>query len=217
VVDDGSPERGAYAELVQQFSSLFRELAYLRNDSNRGASHSRNRGIRQAKHELVALVDDDDEWLPRKLQRQVEVFAAAPMDVGLVYTWTDVVEGESLVPFYRAEIQGRCYPRILKECFIPSPSVMVRKSALVRAGLFDERLPSCQDWDMWTRIFRKGYEARVVKEVLALYHKQSSHSVGTSREARKGYAMYYRKHFRDLVRHGEWQHLARWMRWSVRL
>jgi glycosyltransferase involved in cell wall biosynthesis len=217
VVDDCSPEEGGYADIVQQLSQRFREFSYLRNDSNRGAPHSRNRGICQSKYELVALVDDDDEWLPQKLQRQVEVFAGSPAEVGLVYTWTDVVESGKSFPVYRAEIEGQCFRQILKECFIPSPSVMVRKDALRSAGLFDETLPSCQDWDMWTRIFKQGYEARVVKEVLTLYHKHPSDSIGTSPQARKGYAMYYRKHILSLVRYGEWRHLVRMVRWTAGL
>jgi len=196
-----------------QFARVFEEFSYLRNSSNRGAPYSRNRGISRSKHELVALVDDDDEWLPDKLIKQVEVFSTAPASVGLVYTWTDVVKSGKALPVYRAEIEGRCLRQILKECFIPSPSVMLRKSALESAGLFDERLPSCQDWDMWTRIFKKGYEARVVRELLALYHRQASHSLGTSDRARRGYVMYYRKHLPSLVRYGEWRHLMRMLRW----
>jgi hypothetical protein len=49
----------------------------------------------------------------------------------------------------------------------------------------------------------------VVREVLTLYHKQPSNSIGTSRRSREGYVRYYRKHFWALARHGEWRHLTR--------
>lgn len=194
VVDDNSniPE---YAQVVEKYSSLLPEFTFLSNDTTCGAPYSRNRGINAAKYDLIALVDDDDEWLPTKLEKQVDAFAKSGSGVGLVYTWTDAVDEEgTVVHTYRSCIEGQAVKQILAECFIPSPSVMVRKSAICAAGLFDERFPSCQDWDMWTRILSKGYECRVVKEVVTIYHKHSSPSIGMSPSAIRGYKMFYLKH-----------------------
>lgn len=215
VVDDCSPNIEAYESVVLEFVPRLKDFTFLRNESNRGAPFSRNSGIRHAKNELVALVDDDDEWLPLKLERQVAIFAQSPPEIGLVYTWTDVVEDGQRRAFYRSHLEGRCLSFILTECFIPSPSVMVRKQAIMNVGMFDETFPSCQDWDLWTRLCAAGYEVRVVPEVLTLYHKQSSNSIGSSRRAREGYVRYYRKHFWSLARFGRWRHLARFARMVV--
>lgn len=215
VIDDFSANIKEYENVIAEFSLVFQDFSFLRNSSNRGAPHSRNHGIRHAKYDLVALVDDDDEWLPHKLAKQVEVFTHSPPIVGLVYTWTDVVDLGVQSAFYRAETEGKCLHDILKECFIPSPSVMLRKAVFSDVGFFDEQLPSCQDWDMWTRIFANGYECRVVREALTLYHKQASSSIGTSPRARHGYAMYYRRHYLKLLRYGQWRHLVRFFRLSV--
>jgi len=212
VVDDCSPNEHEYRVVLEQMAPLLPAFTFIRNAHNRGAPHSRNRGIQAARYDLVALVDDDDEWLPRKLERQIDVFANSSPKVGIVYTWTDVVEDGRRQPFYRAQLQGSALPAILHECFIPSPSVMARKTALLEAGLFDERLPSCQDWDMWTRLLALGYEARVVPEVLTLYHKHGTPSIGASANARSGYIQYYAKHFWKLLRFGEWRHLMRFAR-----
>lgn len=215
VVDDCSPDQEKYAKIVAEYSKFLPALHFLRNDTNRGAPYSRNRGIRQARYDLIALVDDDDEWLPRKLERQIDVFSQASSQVGLVYTWADVVENGGRTPLCRADFEGHCLPRMIAECFVPSPSVMARRAALLDAGLFDERLPSCQDWDMWTRMLARGYEVRVVREVLTLYHKHAASSIGASPRARSGYVMYYRKHLWKLLRFGQWRHIARLARWSV--
>lgn len=215
VVDDCSPQADEYERLRREYAGRFAQFSFLRNPGNRGAPFSRNRGIREARYEFVALVDDDDEWLPRKLERQWQIFERAPERVGLVYTWTDVVERGERRPFYRACIEGACLSQLVSECFVPSPSVMLRKRALLEAGLFDERMPSCQDWDMWTRVLARGYEARVAREVLTLYHKQEGASIGTSPRARAGYVMYYRKHVLKLVKHGQWRHLVRFARLAV--
>lgn len=195
VVDDNSPNLMEYEPVIEKYSKVFKEFTFTSNENNRGAPYSRNRGIRLAKYDLIALVDDDDEWLPEKLARQVDLFRLSPSNVGLVYTWTDAInEKGEIVHRYRAEIEGNAIKEILTECFIPSPSVMVRKAAIVEAGLFDETFPSCQDWDMWTRLLAKNYSCYPVKRVLTLYHKHEDGNIGMSETALNGYRLYYKKH-----------------------
>ena len=213
VIDDNSPNELDYEIVIGRYKSLIPELHFLSNDTNSGAPYSRNRGIIAAKYDLIALVDDDDEWLPAKLEEQVNIFKHSDERVGIVYTWTDAIdENGAITHRYRGAVEGNAIREILTECFIPSPSVMVRKKVIIDAGLFDESFPSCQDWDMWTRIFAKGYEARVVSKVLTLYHRQTSNSIGTSVKARFGYSLYYRKHFWRLLCFGKFRHLARFVR-----
>ena len=195
VVDDCSPNYNDYVLVIEKYKKNLKEFKFLRNSENRGAPYSRNRGIKEAKYDLIALVDDDDEWLPKKLEMQFEIFKNNNENLGLVYTWTDAIDENGKVVYkYRSEIEGNPKKEILKECFIPSPSVMVRKKAIIEAGLFDEKMPSCQDWDMWTRIIMKGYEVKVVKEVVTIYHKHREGNIGLSERAKEGYKMYYKKH-----------------------
>lgn len=215
VVHDGPVMKKAYEILIKKYSDKLRSFSFSCNDKSRGAPYTRNQGIKIAQYELLALVDDDDEWLPNKLMDQVSIFNKSRKNLGLVYTWTDVVEGNKRIPFYRDSYSGNCLGNLLNRCFIPSPSVMVRKKAIIAAGLFDEALPSCQDWDMWTRICQIGYEVDVVKKPLTLYHKQTSGSIGTSNKAKHGYKMYYRKHFWKIIRHGEFRHIARFFRLTI--
>lgn len=213
VVDDHSPEVEAYARVVEKYAARFPAFTFLRNASNMGAPHSRNRGIEAAAYPLIALVDDDDEWLPEKLEKQVTVFRQSGAEVGLVYTWADAVDASGqVVHRYRSEIEGQTARAILRSCFIPSPSVMVTKAAMIEAGMFDESFPSCQDWDMWTRIVLKGYAVRVVKEVLAIYHQHGNASIGLSENARQGYRMYYRKHLMAAIRYLNIKNIYRYVR-----
>jgi len=194
VVDDNSPNYEEYLAVVEKYKNIFSEFKFITKAENKGAPNSRNIGIKEAKYDLIALVDDDDEWLPLKLEKQVKVFQYDKENIGLVYTWTDVInENNEIVFQYRSEIIG--YPRkeILKECFIPSPSVMVRKKAILESELFDESFPSCQDWDMWTRIIFKNYRIEVVREVLTIYHKHSNGNIGMSKRAKEGYIKFYLK------------------------
>jgi glycosyltransferase involved in cell wall biosynthesis len=79
IVDDASADDAA--EVVARQDPRIR---YVRHGSPKGACGARNTGIRLARGEFVGFLDDDDEWLPEKLQRQVRVFEASPSDVGVV-------------------------------------------------------------------------------------------------------------------------------------
>lgn len=198
IIDDNSSNQCEYEAVMNKYKNVFKEMQYHRNEKNSGAPYSRNRGIRLAAYELVALVDDDDKWLPNKLAWQNEVYEHSSDKLGIVYTWTDAIDEKGEVVYrYRSEIEGNAKVEILRECFIPSPSVLVRKSALLEAGLFDETMPSCQDWDMWTRIFLKEYTCRVVKSVEALHWHHHGPTIGKSQRAFQGYNKYYKKFLRE--------------------
>ena len=107
IIDDNSLNKEKYNEIIENYKSIFEELIYVRNNKNMGAPYSRNRGIKLAKFDLIALVDDDEEWLPDKLQKQVEVFDSSSKKVGIVYTWANVVDNSGRIIYkYRGEIEG---------------------------------------------------------------------------------------------------------------
>lgn len=190
VVDDASKQKNEYQEVVSKYENV----NYLRNDKNLGAPLCRNLGIQLAKADLVALVDDDDEWLPQKLEKQIEYLDQSSKNIGIVYTWAEARKEGRVLYRFQADWEGEVLPRLLMECFIPSSSVLVKKKALLQAGLFDPMMPSCQDWDMWTRILALGYDLGVVKSFETIYHKHDRKTIGGSVNAKKGYALFYDKH-----------------------
>ena len=202
VVDDASGMDEAYEMCIDGFRSRIPGLIYHRVTANSGAPHARNVGIRMASYEWIALVDDDDEWLPEKLARQWELAANADPKLGIIYTWTRA-EGNADQASYMStpSVQGDARRSILSNNFIMSSSVMVRKQAITAAGMFDEALPSCQDWDMWSRIFLNGYTCAVIPEVLTIYHRHGGESIGRSVRARLGYKLFLDKHFLAMLRH----------------
>lgn len=194
VVDDASSDEEGYRQVIERHSVEIC-LRYIRNPENRGAQHSRNRGVTESTGELVAFVDDDDEWLEHKLERQGHLFERASRRLGLVYSWADAVdEAGTVVHRYRATHRGDVLVPLLDTCFLPSPTIVVTRQALREIGGFDEEMRSCQDWDTWTRIVAAGYEVDVAAEVLAINHKHGRASVGTSPRRLEGFARYYGKH-----------------------
>ena len=109
IVDDNSPNLDEYKYIIEKYKNIFNEFKFITKSENKGAPNSRNIGIKEAKYELIALVDDDDEWLPLKLERQVKMIEDCNEKIGLIYTWTDVIdEDRNIVHRYRSYI-GKNY------------------------------------------------------------------------------------------------------------
>lgn len=150
VVDDCSTDETE--QVVRSFSDD--RIKYIRHDRNRRVSAARNTGIRCARGEYVAFLDDDDEWLPEKLQKVLEVFRNSDPEVGLVYTGEMILDARGkIVEISKATKSGWIYETVLASCFIGSPSrVTVKKQVLDRVAGFDEKLVNLEDCGLWLRV-----------------------------------------------------------------
>jgi glycosyltransferase involved in cell wall biosynthesis len=165
VVDNASTD--GTLELIKTIDD--RRISYIRHDRNLGGSVARNTGIRAAQAQYIALLDDDDQWLPEKLERQLKKMQESKPSVGLVYVGTEIFDekAQRLRTLHHPFYQGDVYKRLLLGTILGSASsVLVRKECFDRVGAFDDQLTSCQDWEMWLRI-AKEYEFAYVKDILA--------------------------------------------------
>lgn len=148
IIDDGSTD-----ETPDVVRRRYPTLRYIRRVDNHGTSAARNAGLKEAKGQYVAFLDDDDIWLPWKLRRQVQILEARP-ETGVVYgqeikrspqdvfVWPDAGEAPS----------GRIVRSLLISCPVNTSSVLMRQSAAERIGLFDESLRCWEDYDFWLRL-----------------------------------------------------------------
>jgi glycosyltransferase involved in cell wall biosynthesis len=167
VADDGSTDDSV--AIVASYGDRVRGL----RQANAGPSAARNLALGAATGEYVALLDADDRYHPRKLERQ------ARRDVAVVYC------GWRLVDAHGRELPERGWPRVegdllerlvLGNLFHPV-SVVVRRELVDVAGGFDERCPVNEDWDLFLRASRRGARWACVEEVLCDYriHPGQSH------------------------------------------
>jgi glycosyltransferase involved in cell wall biosynthesis len=169
VVDDGSTD--ATAALVNGYAARDGRVRYLRQPENAGVSAARNRGLREARGALVAFLDSDDEWLPYKLARQVDLFRRSPEAVGLVYGGVENVGPGGERTVHTPRHGGDLYRALLERNVIHGTSgVVLRRSAAARAGPFDEGIPAIEDWEYWIRVARHA-EAAYVPEPLIRYYE----------------------------------------------
>lgn len=147
VVDDGSSD-----ETPQMLLAYGSALRMLRQE-NRGVSAARNAGIAAARGELIAFLDSDDIWLPGKLARQVEFFRRHPEALICQTEELWVKNGCRVNPGRRHRKRGgMIFEPSLDLCLVSPSAVMLRRGLFHRVGLFDERLPACEDYDLWLRV-----------------------------------------------------------------
>jgi glycosyltransferase involved in cell wall biosynthesis len=174
IVDDGSTDRSA--ELISSYQC--RITIQCIHQENRGLSAARNRGIEHCDSDYIAFLDADDEWLPQKLAKQLEVFrSAAQENLGIVYCDYCTLDEQTSVtePAKRGpELRGEIFQRLLGGNLISGSgsSVLIKRECFTTAGLFDEELTACEDWDMWLRI-AASYAFDYVSEPLVKIRKHS--------------------------------------------
>ena len=168
VVDDASQDNTA--AVVQAFND--ERIRYIRHETNKKEAGARNTGVQNAGGEYIAFLDDDDEWLPEKLQRQVDLLDKCAAIVGCVYTGypkIDKVTGkivDQIVPSKR----GNIFEDMFIQNWVGTPStVLIRKTCFEKVGLFDESIAFSLDYDMWIRI-SKEYQFEYIRDPLVNYY-----------------------------------------------
>ncbi|MGD9365350.1 MAG: glycosyltransferase family A protein [Desulfobacteraceae bacterium] len=173
VVDDGSTD--ATPDLLSGYGDQIKVI----RQRNQGVSAARNKGIRSASGEYIALLDSDDYWLPEKLEKQVTFFKAHP-DARICQTqeiW--IRNGKRVNPKKRHQkYSGMIFEKTLPLCLVSPSAVMIRKTLFNEVGGFDEALPACEDYDLWLRIAWK-YPVYLIEAPLIV--KRGGHADQLSR------------------------------------
>jgi glycosyltransferase involved in cell wall biosynthesis len=154
-----------------------RTLVLRRNDRTPGLAGARNSGILAATGELVAFCDDDDEWLPEKLTRQVARLLAAPgsavSTTGILVRYQDRTTtrlAPTVLVTHRQLLRSR-----LTELH-PSTVLAHRDRLLSQIGLVDEEIPGsyAEDYEWLLRASRYGPVLAVPEPLAVIHWHQSS-------------------------------------------
>jgi glycosyltransferase involved in cell wall biosynthesis len=177
VVDDFSTDGTA------AIAGSYRGTRLLTLDRRRGAAGARNAGVADAKGTWVAFLDADDEWLPSKLEKQVEALRKSP-GASFVFCASHEVSaaGESLGDTYggRAVVAGDgAWKALLSNNFVATPTVMAPRALLLSLGGFDESLKVAEDQDMWIRLALAGPPAYVPESLVRVHVQPRSLSSWT--------------------------------------
>lgn len=171
VVDDASDE--PVQPILEAYDNS--RVRYHRHDKNKGLSAARNTGLRLARGSMVAFLDDDDEWLPEKLDRQVEQLEQADDAVGLVYCWMESVRNGAVFKYKRPSFRGDIFEHTLDRQPLGNGSTwLLRRDAVLDHEGFDEALPRGIDGDLLRRLC-VTHKVDYVPQVLVRYHVEHNH------------------------------------------
>ncbi|MBA4155959.1 MAG: glycosyltransferase [Gemmatimonadetes bacterium] len=154
VVNDGSPDDTV--DLLRPLAARGRIRVV--EQPNRGMGAARNRGIMAARGQYIALLDDDDLWLPDKLEHQVRVMQSRD-EVILVYGRHVILKanGTTFVDERTKLPTGSVHDEYLQRNWIVSPGqTLIRAAALRKVGGFDPGIWGNDDWELYIRLAREG-------------------------------------------------------------
>lgn len=145
-------------------------LQYVQHETNKHVSAARNTGVDIASGEYIAFLDDDDEWLETKLEKQVSKAERTSDRVGLIYCWMDYYDGDTVVRECHPTIVGDIFEETLGRQPLGNISTwLVKADVFDSVGVFDEDIKRGNDGDFLRRVCCKYHVAKV-PEMLTVYN-----------------------------------------------
>jgi glycosyltransferase involved in cell wall biosynthesis len=175
IVDDGSTDRTyQYSAGHSRTDSRIRVV----QQPNAGVAAARNRGIEEARADLIAPIDADDLWRPTKITRQLRALRAAGSEVKLVYTWSALIDENNKVVDWGDNplFAGDVLLALSSGNFVGNGSTaLMQKSVLKEVGGYDSSLrgrqaQGCEDWSLFLKIAERAHFA-VVPDYLTGYRQ----------------------------------------------
>jgi glycosyltransferase involved in cell wall biosynthesis len=203
IVDDGSGDNTSV--VVSDIKD--ERIRYVEFSENKGLSVARNSGLRASQGEFVAFLDDDDEWMPEKLESSLEVFRKnKESNIGLVYTNGYLVKKDKKNIFFKDSRPSRVLytdtqrHQNIFPTSISSPLLqfcMLPKSVVLKTGYFDECMRNWEDVDYFVRVATM-FDVYFLNLPLALIHEQDQHLGMINADVMRSREYFFQKH-RDKI------------------
>lgn len=167
VVNDYPNDTLLAQELGRKLHETDCKIKYIVHEVNKGACAARNTGLAAATGKYIAFLDDDDEWMNEKIQKQVQ---RMDENVGLVYCDSVRVNKKEQTIYKQRKPGKNPLNKILSFNYIGATSFPLLNTEYLRAiGGFDEKISSCQDYDVWIRMV-EHYDVAYIAEPLGKYY-----------------------------------------------
>ena len=175
IINDASvDETGDYLRRLERQDSRFRPI---HNIKPMGGGASRNIGLKNAHGEFIAFLDDDDEWMPDKIEKQVAFLKKHP-GVAVVSCW--YLTRSPTTEWANSRPENVTFRDILWNNFPGSFSFCMVRRSVIDSGLYlNESLTNFQDWEFWLRV-SQGYSISILPHVLAAYNDHQDARISTS-------------------------------------
>ena len=168
--DDGST-----CERTQEILRNYEDRITVHRKENSGPADTRNFLVEAASHDWIAWLDQDDIWLPNKLELQFE--AAERNGADFVYTNAELFGDTHEIGKFRnnpaSMPEGDVFEALVDDNFITTAGVMVRRQLVLDVGGHDISVAGVDDWDMWLKIAATGAKFAAIPEPVTLYRWHS--------------------------------------------
>jgi len=172
VIDDCSTDDTR--EIVASYAQKDPRVKLLTTERNSGGpALPKNIGLENAQGEYVAFLDHDDEWMPEKLEKQLQAFENSKDDMlGIVSCGANLInsKGECFSTYNPKDIQVGFPDVLLRNPIYSNSSVLMKKKVVDNVGQRDTNMKYSEDWDMWIRVCKNDYKIYFINETLFNYH-----------------------------------------------
>ena len=195
VVDDNDPDseyRKATENLITTRYSQEPKVRYVKMPKNSGSCPARARGVSESKGEYINFLDDDDEFLPTKIEQQMKVFAAdTEKKLAAVGCYANVIDGEGNLRYVETvDVKGNVFFYQMCDNVTTTSIVLIRKSVYVASGGF-QTMYSCQEHWMLIRLFSVCPYYDYVPEVLIRIYQHDGARISNNNNWSKGAIQLY--------------------------
>jgi len=196
VVDDCSDKEAS--NFIKDF--LPSNVNYIRHNKNRGLAAARNTGLNEANEQLVAYLDDDDIWLPGRLETQINLWNSLGPErknnLACIQVGAEIIDSKhNLLDVYLPFNQGNLKDSIInKGTGTISSCFLFIKEKIVKVGGFDEKLVSGIDDDIWMSLAKFGYSNIIITNPFVQIIRDHNNGMMSSTNMRiKGLSQYIHK------------------------
>lgn len=150
-------------------------IKYIRLEENGGPAVARNEGVKQATSDWIAFHDSDDEWLPGKIEAQVN-YLRSHKDVEFVYCSYKTTWGNNIVPtgFGFDHYEGDMIEILVNHNTVGAPTILMKKSLFDKIGGFETTIRCMEDWDFAIKIAKNNYLGFVEEPQMLTYRVDES-------------------------------------------
>lgn len=165
VINDGSTDNSL--SLIEDYKRNNPEInLQIIDKSNGGVSSARNAGLKNSSGNYIALLDSDDEWLPDKLEKQMNFLRQNP---NVYFIGGSLYRRKVKLGFKEIKKPERIKIKDILITMNPQTSTaLFRRSVIDKIGFYNENLSHGEDGDMWYRIFSK-FESWVIPDELVIF------------------------------------------------